>query len=500
MYILSVDKCKKLDEYTISNIGIPSIVLMENAAEKIINKIKGKADKFLVICGVGNNGGDGLAIARKLILQDKCVEIIIVNEKSKYTNDFNINLNILKNMECSIKYIKTNKDINILDDMLNKFDIIVDCIFGVGLNRNLNDFYINIIKAINNCKAFKVSVDVPSGLNGDTGKEMGEAIRADITYTFEAIKKGFIEYNALEYLGDLEVISIGIPKVVKDMHNEKIVTLSKSEYSNRLNKRSLYGHKGTYGKVAIFAGERGYTGAAYITTESCVKTGTGLTTLISSKYVQDILSTKLVEAMTLDISDEVEVKNILNDLDAIAFGPGLKGSKEALKSLENIIYNAKIPIVIDAEGINILSENRELLNDLNGRAVITPHPGEMARLIGKSIKEVESNRIEIAKRYAKKNNVVLLLKGYNTVITDGNFVYINKTGNSKMASGGMGDCLTGIITSLIAQKHSIFDSAILGAYIHGLAGERAGEHEYSTVATKVIDEIPKVMESILKID
>ncbi|WP_260330749.1 NAD(P)H-hydrate epimerase [Clostridium chauvoei] len=243
MYILPVNKCKELDKYTIDNIGIPSIVLMENAAHEVANRIKGKAENFLVICGGGNNGGDGLAIARKLILQEKSVKVIIVNEKNKYTDDFNTNLRILKEMKCSLEYIQNNEKINMLQNMLNKCDIVVDCIFGVGLNRNLNDFYINIIRTINNCKAFKISVDVPSGINADTGISMGNAVKADITYTFEVIKKGFIEYRALEYLGELEIISIGIPKAVKDMHNVKIVTLDKKDYSYMLNKRNLYGHK-----------------------------------------------------------------------------------------------------------------------------------------------------------------------------------------------------------------------------------------------------------------
>lgn len=500
MYILPVNKCKELDKYTIDNIGIPSIVLMENAAHEVANRIKGKAENFLVICGGGNNGGDGLAIARKLILQEKSVKVIIVNEKNKYTDDFNTNLRILKEMKCSLEYIQNNEKINMLQNMLNKCDIVVDCIFGVGLNRNLNDFYINIIRTINNCKAFKISVDVPSGINADTGISMGNAVKADITYTFEVIKKGFIEYRALEYLGELEIISIGIPKAVKDMHNVKIVTLDKKDYSYMLNKRNLYGHKGSYGKAVIIAGARGYTGAAYITTEACLKTGAGLTTLISSRYVQDILSTKLVEAMTIDINDEMEIENILNNSNAIAFGPGLKGEEKAKELLEKVIYETQKPIVIDAEGINIIAENKNLLEPLKERAIFTPHPGEMARLVGKSIKEIESNRIEIAKEYAKANNIILLLKGYNTIITDGNFVFVNTTGNSKMASGGMGDCLTGIIISLIVQKHSMLNSTLLGAYIHGLAGEIASKNQYSTTATEVIDKIPKVMESILEID
>ncbi|WP_291650615.1 NAD(P)H-hydrate dehydratase [Clostridium sp.] len=496
MYIMSTNNCKKVDKYTIDEIGIPSIVLMENAANELVNKVVKLGDKFIIFCGNGNNGGDGLAIARKLILKEKDVYIVIINRKDKHSRDFSINLNILKKITTNIAYINTDEDIKGLIPIFSNYNIAIDCIFGVGLNRKLDSFYIKLINTINECADIKISVDVPSGLNADSGEIMGASIEADITYTFEVMKRGFIEYKALSYLGELNVLNIGIPEYAKKVNSENIFVLDRNQYAKLLKKRSLYGHKGKYGKVAILAGSKGYTGAAYIATEACVKSGAGLTTLVSSKYVQDKLSCRLVEAMTLDIEECDKVKKLLSDSDVIAMGPGMTEEKLYKDILSDIgSYGDKF-FVVDAGALQLIARDKIIMNALKGKAIFTPHPGEMARLIGKTISFVEENRIEIAKRYAKENEVIVVLKGYNTIITNGYDVYINNSGNSKMASGGMGDCLTGIISALIGQSHSLINSALLGTYIHGLAGEFASHEKYCTVASEVIENISKVMNYI----
>ena len=497
MYIMSTNKCKKVDRYTIDEIGIPSIVLVENAANEIVNKVVNLGEKFIVFCGNGNNGGDGLAIARKLILKNKDVYVVIINRAGKCSSDFSINLNILEKITTNIAYIKTDEDIKSLMPTFNNYNIAIDCIFGVGLNRSLDSFYIKLINIINECAGIKVSIDVPSGLNADNGEIMGASIEADITYTFEVIKRGFIEYKALSYLGELNVLNIGIPEDAKKVNSENIFILDRDQYAQILKKRSLYGHKGKYGKVAILAGSKGYTGAAYIATEACVKSGAGLTTLVSSKYVQDKLSCKLIEAMTLDIEESDKVKKLLNDSDVIAIGPGMTEEKVYKDILSDIGNHGDKFFVVDAGALQLIARDKSMMNALKGKAIFTPHPGEMARLIGKSISFVEDNRLEVAKRYAKENEIIVVLKGYNTVITDGNNVYINNSGNSKMASGGMGDCLTGIISALIGQRHSLINSALLGTYIHGVAGEFASNEKYCTVASEVIENISKVMNYIV---
>lgn len=497
MYIMSRESCKEIDKRTIESIGIPSIVLMENAATEVYLKVKDKGDRFTVVCGSGNNGGDGLAIGRKLVLSGKNVHFVIISTKNNYTDDFNINYNIVDNMGCKISFAKDISDIDILKDIIKSNDIVIDSIFGVGISRELSDFYTNVINVINEYGKNIISIDVPSGLDCNTGIPRGSSVKANTTYTFEVIKRGFINYSALKYLGKLEVIPIGIPDNIKKAVDDRIYVLEEKDYKNMIIKREVYGHKGDYGRAIIFAGSQGFTGAAYIAVEACLKTGAGLTTLVTTYKTQDILSSLLIESMTANFSEKEKVDKLLSNADAIAYGPGLPSDKKYEDFLLDISIQSRSHIVIDAEGINILSRRYDIGERLRGRMILTPHPGEMARLMKKSVKEIERNRIEVAKECANKYNSIVLLKGYNTVITDGNDVYINTTGNSKMASGGSGDCLTGMIVSLLAQGHSPLESALIGAYVHGKCGEIGGRDKYSITATQIIDEIQETINNII---
>lgn len=497
MYIMSRDGCKMIDQKAIEIIGIPSIILMENAANEVFSRIKDLAQSFTVVCGSGNNGGDGLVIGRKLVLAQKEVHFIIVSPRENYSNEFNINYNIIDNMNCKISFIKDIKDIHKLKEVINSNEIIVDCIFGIGINKELNEFYKEAIEVINESKKDIIAIDVPSGLDCNTGNPMGGAIKAKTTYTFEVVKLGFMNYSSFKYLGNLEVVPIGIPNEVKDSINEGMLILEDDYYREIIRKREIYGHKGDYGRAIIFAGSNGFTGAAYLATKACLKTGAGLTTLVTPKEIQNILSGMLIEAMTSNFNEKEKVDKLISTANAIAYGPGLQSSKEYEDFLLYISKNSNCHLVIDAEGINILSRRPEILDTLKGRMILTPHPGEMARLINKSISEVESDRINIAREYAKKYESIVLLKGYNTVITDGENVYINTTGNSKMASGGSGDCLTGMIVSLLAQKHSPLESALIGAYVHGKAGELSGKSKYSITASEIIENISTIIHDII---
>ena len=495
--VMTKDRCKAIDKYTIDEVGIPSIVLMENAANEIVNEIMDLDNKFIIFCGNGNNGGDGLAIARKLILQEKDVCVVIVSENDKYSQDFQVNMNILKNITNNFIYIKNIEDIHLLNEFIHKYEVVIDCIFGVGLNKVLNKFYINLINFINEKSRFIISIDVPSGLNCDNGKIMGASIIANKTYTFEVIKRGFIECKALNYLGEIKILKIGIPPYVKEMQSQKAYILNKNDYGRLLRKRQPYGHKGSYGKVAIIAGSKGYTGAAYISTQSCVMAGAGLTTLVTTKYVQDKLSSKLVEAMTTNIEEGDDLEDLLKNVDVVAIGPGIVNESRYKDIFIRLIKYKDKKFVIDAGAFELLKNNKEIMRGIKERVIFTPHPGEMARLIDSTIEYVEDNRINVAKKFAKDNKGVVLLKGYNTIITDGEHVYINNTGDSKMASGGMGDCLTGVISALLAQGHSMIEAALIGAYVHGLAGEMASEGKYSTIASEVIENISKAMDYIM---
>ena len=493
MYIMSKKNCSNIDKQTIDEYNMPGIILMENAAEQIFRNIRTLGNRYIIFCGNGNNGADGLAIGRKLIFDNKDVLFILLKPRKNPTEEFQVNFNILKSLKVNMMIIDDIDKLDEIQHLIEDFPIVIDSIFGIGLDRKLNDFYFKIIDIINNSNKKIIAVDVPSGLDADSGRPLGSAVKAHITYTVEVIKKGFIEYSALEYLGDLKVIQIGIPENVKQANNENIYALSRESYRNKLIKRKIYGHKGNYGRAVLVAGSIGCLGAARLATESCIRSGAGLTTLITSSEGRKLLSGSLVEGMLATFEDNEKVKYLLSKADAVAFGPGIKEDEESMKLLEEIIIDSPSSIIIDAGGINLLSKNKKCLCAVKDKVILTPHPGEMARLIGKDISYVEKNRIECSRAFAKQYKCIVLLKGYNTVITDGKNVFINKTGNSKMASGGMGDTLTGIITALVAQGYSNMDATLLGAYIHGLAAEYSARDRYSIIARDLIKSIPFVM-------
>lgn len=493
MYIMSKKNCSNIDKQTIDEYNMPGIILMENAAEQIFRNIRTLGNRYIIFCGNGNNGADGLAIGRKLIFDNKDVLFILLKPRKNPTEEFQVNFNILKSLKVNMMIIDDIDKLDEIQHLIEDFPIVIDSIFGIGLDRKLNDFYFKIIDIINNSNKKIIAVDVPSGLDADSGRPLGSAVKAHITYTVEVIKKGFIEYSALEYLGDLKVIQIGIPENVKQANDENIYVLSRESYSNKLIKRKIYGHKGNYGRAVLVAGSIGCLGAARLATESCIRSGAGLTTLITSSEGRKLLSGSLVEGMLATFEDNEKVKYLLSKADAVAFGPGIKEDEESMKILEEIIIDSPSSIIIDAGGINLLSKNKKCLCSVKDKVILTPHPGEMARLIGKDISYVEKNRIECSRAFAKQYKCIVLLKGYNTVITDGKNVFINKTGNSKMASGGMGDTLTGIITALVAQGYSNMDATLLGAYIHGLAAEYSARDRYSIIARDLIESIPFVM-------
>lgn len=498
MEILSVESSKRLDNYMINDIGLPSIILMENYAEKIVEKILHRGNKFLVFCGVGNNGGDGLVIARKLILAQKNVKVYIIGNMEKGTEEFNVNYNVLTNLEANIEIISSLDTIGLVKQEIKDADIVVDSIFGIGLNRKIEGDFYKVIDCINKFSNYTVSVDNPSGLDCNNGNVLNIAVRAKETFSIETLKKGYFTRGVKEYLGDVTVISIGILNNIGEIFTEKIKLLNDEEYRRMVPIRNLYGHKGTYGKVLILAGSDGFTGAAYLTTQAAIKTGAGLVTLLVPKKIQSVMQNKLIEAMTVNYDEEDRINKLIKESDVIICGPGIGISNESINMLKMILTKSKCKIVLDADALNIVSKNLDLIDFIKNRAIFTPHVGEMSRLTNKSIDYIESNRIDECIKYSRKNEIITVLKGYNTVISNGYKTVINNTGSSKMASGGMGDSLTGIIGSLVAQKVNIFDSATLGCYLHGFSGDILGKELYAVSSTDIIEQIPKTMEYIIR--
>lgn len=494
MKVVTSDIMRKIDAYCIEELKIPGIVLMENAALKVIKNIDlTKNNNFTVICGKGNNGGDGLAVSRHLSTLGKNVEVFLMGSDENISQDARTNACILKHMGIKINRVSNVEDINDLRDSIGRSDMTIDAIFGTGLCREVEGIYYQVISIINENSSCTLSIDVPSGFNSDTGKIMGNCVNANSTVSFQMYKRGFLSYNTDKLTGEVIVENIGIPEAVVDkFHNNEFI-MDKSIIKDKFIARDKYCYKGDYGRVLIFAGSTGFTGAAYISAQSAVRTGAGLVTLCCDENIRGILSEKLSEAMTVSYDDKEKLNELIKKSNAIAVGPGMGTDDHTLRTLSYIIRNAECPIVIDADGINVLKDNLDILKEKNNEIVITPHFGEMSRITGCSIEDIRDNRIEIAKSFAEKYKVIVLLKGYNTIISNGETTIINPTGNSSMASGGMGDCLTGILTSLIGQGYKPFESSCMAAYIHGFTGEKLSKKMFCVNATYLLEQLPFTM-------
>lgn len=488
-----------IDRACIEKLGIPIIVLMESAALKVLKNMEmEKYESYAVVCGTGNNGGDGFALARHLYVLGKSISVFLVSTSNRLSEACLTNYNILQNMGVEINKISTIEDISRMRDSLVKSDVTIDALFGTGLNKKVEGVHDSVITAINETSKRTFAIDIPSGINCNSGIPMGNAVIAHKTITFEMYKRGFLNYESGRYCGDIIVENIGVPEFIKEeLHNQEYM-IERAFIAHYVKKREKYKHKGDYGRALIAAGSRGFTGAAYIAAEAAVRSGCGLVTIASCEEVRNSLSIRVTEAMTIDLEDAEEFNRFLRLGDAVAVGPGLGNNEKTLSAVRSAIEAVKGTLIIDADGINVLAGNLELLKKARGNIIITPHLGEMSRLTGLSIENIRENRLDVAKDFAKKYKVIVVLKGYQTVITDGNTVYINPAGNSSMASGGMGDCLTGIITSFAAQGLNSLAAALCGTYIHGYIGEKLSEKMYSVNASHIIEKLPFYIKEILE--
>ena len=495
MKIVTSEAFKKIGDYCTKQLEIPKLILTENSAFKIFSNLEvEKYNSFIIVCGYGNNGSDGLALARHIFIKGKKVEVFLVGN-SEMTVDYRTNYNILKKFGVPINKLSNVEDVSDFREIVINGDVIVDAILGTGISRDVTGIYTQVISIINENSKYTISLDIPSGMNCNTGRVMGNCVKATKTISLQAYKIGFLNYASEEYTGEVIVENIGIPDniVTKFYDGESIMNLE--TIKKLLIPRKKYSHKGDYGNIVLVAGSKDFIGAAYISTMSSVKSGGGLVTLCCRDEIQGILSSKLTEAMTVSIKSE-RFEQVLEKGDVIAFGPGMGNNEETFKILKDTLEKATCPILIDADGLNVLENNLSLLKKYKNKLVFTPHLGEMSRLANLSIKYIEQNRLEVAKKFAEKFNLVLVLKGYNTIITDGETTIINPTGNSSMATGGMGDCLTGIIAAFIGQGYEPFVAAYLGVYIHGLCGDILSQELFSVNAESVINKIPFILKDI----
>ncbi len=501
MKILSVDNIRKADAYTIENEPIASIDLMERAANGLLDWVTHRVNtdiKIIIFCGLGNNGGDGLALGRLLSEKDYSITIYIIRYSQNQSHDFTVNFNRLSN--CDNIEVNEITNVNQLGDFTND-DVIVDALFGSGLTRKIDGFIGEIVSFINELDLIKISIDIPSGLFADTTSvsKHCKIIKADYTLSFQFPKLSFLLPENEVYVGNWEILDIGLsPKFINSVATTNYF-LVREDIIPLLLGRAKFSHKGTFGHALIIAGSKGSMGAAVLSSKACLRVGAGLLTTHVPKCGVDILQTALPEAMvSIDNNDNYFTQAPDNGVfTAIGIGPGLGMEKQSATALKLLIQNTPSTLVIDADALNILSENLTWLAFLPMGSVLTPHPKEFMRIVGSWENDFE--RLEKQRRLAQKYNIYVVLKGANTSVCfpDGS-CYFNSTGNPGMATAGSGDALTGIITGLIASGYTSGVAACLGVYVHGLAGDISAK-KMGTQALMASDIINNLGEAFLEI-
>lgn len=512
MKVALSDEMRKIDLDMINEYGMPGVVLMENAGRRIVEAIVGEGyASGLMVCGTGNNGGDGFVVARYLRNYGMNVKIFVVGDKKTIKDDALINLNICKKLGIEIKDLVYDYDFVKFQAEIDKYDFIVDGIFGTGLHNEVNGIHRRVIDAINESEKYVYSIDIPSGVGGNDGKVYGEAIRADKTIALQLPKCGNLVYPGAEYNGEVIISDIGIPNCVINNYELKHNLINYDLIKKNFRRRIRNSHKGNYGKVNVIAGSTGMTGAALLTCQSILRTGAGLLKLFIGESLNPIIKISIPEAITVPLQEMrkgvVGIKHIpkiieaSKDVHAMAIGPGCGVSSELSEVLRQLIESVECPLVIDADGLNVLAKNISWLQKKQGEIIITPHPGELSRLSGHEVDHINENSIDVVKEFSIEHGVITVLKGASTIVALPNGeVYINTNGNPGMATGGSGDVLTGIITGLVAQGLSPKDAAITGVYLHGYTGDRVVEDigEYGLLAGDLIESLPYVIKDLVE--
>jgi len=504
---------RECDRITIEKVGLPSLVLMENAARAVAAKAvemmgeDGPAGKRVrVFCGRGNNGGDGLAAARYLVSWGVDVELFVLSARWELKGDAGKQAILFQKVGGKIRWV-TRHDRLYYNQM--PVDLIIDALLGTGFTGRMKGLYETAVQLIERQECLVLAVDIPSGVNGDTGAVEGTAVRADATVTFGLYKPGLLLPPGRDYAGKVQVVDIGIPTKVVEAQRIRLFIAEEEDIAQALPYRSPSAHKGEVGHVYILAGSPGLTGAAALAADAAMRTGVGLAVVGVPKSLNPILEMKLTEAMSQPLPETEtgglaaeafkDIKTRLKWADAVVFGPGVGKDEGTAALLEKLLSVVDKPLVIDADGLNLLAEKRGLLRKLPPQTVLTPHPGEFARLTDLPMKEVLTNRVELARQYSRKWQATLHLKGAPslTALPDGK-VYINPTGNTGMATGGSGDVLTGVIATLLAQGLPLDRATVVGAFVHGAAGDMAAEEkgEVGMVAGDIIRHLPGVLKEL----
>ncbi len=510
MHLVTAAQMRDLDRLTIEEYGVPGHVLMERAGAgacamllKVFPHLRKKGARVVVVAGKGNNGGDGFVVSRLLRRKGIRVSVLLMARCAQLGGDAERNLRAFRRGRTVVREITTQRQVGKVLDELRGADCIVDALLGTGVQAAVRPLQAAMIEAINTCGTPVFALDLPSGLDADRGVPLGTAIRAEATATFGFAKLGQVIHPGIEHCGELGVVDIGIDARALAQRPPTAMLMSRGEASRLLPRRAADAHKGSAGHVLVIAGSRGKSGAAVLATRAALRAGVGLVTLAIPSSLHQICAASVPEAMTelwpekdgaIDFERAV-VERAVAGKAAVVVGPGLGTTRAVRRTVHHLLRRADLPLVLDADALNVLAGDPGRLRRAGARVVVTPHPGEMARLAACDTAGVQADRVGVARHFATARECVTVLKGARTVVAaaDG-MIAINPTGNPGMASGGMGDALAGIIGALSGQGLCPFDAARLGVYVHGLAADRAAAAgAIGLIASDVIDGVPAAL-------
>jgi ADP-dependent NAD(P)H-hydrate dehydratase / NAD(P)H-hydrate epimerase len=476
MKILNGEQMRNIDRRASEQFGIPSILLMENAARAVAHTVRThypEAETVAIFCGPGQNGGDGFAAARHLANGGVIPLLFVLADRTRYSGDSATNLAICERLSLPMWDIADGEQLDQALARASQTDLVVDAIFGTGLNRPPEGIHAEAIRGMQSLRLPIVAVDVPSGLDASSSEAPDPVVRADVTVTFALPKIAHIFAPASECCGEIAVADISIPAAALEGENVLLALTTAEDIAPLFAEREPATHKGSYGHLAIVGGSAGRSGAAILAARAAVRSGAGLVTVLTDAETARLVDTASVETMTVSISaDAAAVAKRLDRFDAVVLGPGLPDDEESYAFVRRLVPLIERPLLVDASGLNAFAGKAEELRSDSGARVITPHPGELGRLLGIETAEVNRRRFEIAAEAARRSGCVVVLKGHLTVVADPDgHIAVNPTGNAGMASGGMGDVLSGLLGALLARNSDPFEASRAGVYLHGLAGD-----------------------------
>ncbi|SCY72929.1 NAD(P)H-hydrate dehydratase [Desulfoluna spongiiphila] len=511
MQVTTAKQMQEIDRRTILEIGIPGRVLMESAGRGCVAALDGLAagrplSRVVVVAGRGNNGGDGFVVARYLAERGVEAPVFVVGGVDGISGEAFENLSLLEALGVAVVEVVEGVDLTALSRALSHCDMVVDALFGTGLQREVTGLYAEVVSAVNASNRQVLAVDIPSGVCADTGRVLGCAVRARATATFCLPKAGHFLYPGREHCGELSVVDIGIPQWAVDRAEVACRLITSRQVMGCMAPFSPHAHKGTRGHLALMGGSSGKSGAVILAAGAAVSGGAGLVSTALPACINTAFESRCLEAMSLPLPHGEDgsfhpgcgeaLADFLSGKDAVAAGPGLTTSKGALAALAAVLDFCEVPMVLDADALNLLAEKPELVREIKAEAVITPHPKELARLTGASVHDIQADRMGAASAFAVQTGLHVVLKGAGTVVAhpDGSCA-LNPTGNALLATGGTGDVLTGLIGALLAQGFSCREASEMGVYLHGEAANRLMDQGLQTgmAASRLTELLPGVL-------